>query len=74
VAAEAVFVIAAGHRTDMWRVDLEETAASAVVRVPKGAGLLAYHVVGTVGDLFAAQVPWNKRRGRSGGDGERRYS
>ncbi|MFJ8545002.1 hypothetical protein ACIRFH_23800 [Streptomyces sp. NPDC093586] len=44
---------------------MDEAAASAVVRALKGVGLLAYNVVGSVGDMLAVHVPWNRWRGRS---------
>ncbi|MCX4736801.1 hypothetical protein [Streptomyces sp. NBC_01363] len=47
---------------------MEEAAASAVVRVLKDVGWLAFNVVGTVGDVLATHIPWNKRSGRSSTD------
>ncbi|MFD7497482.1 hypothetical protein ACFV8T_34935 [Streptomyces sp. NPDC059832] len=47
---------------------MEETAASAVVRVLQGVGWLAFNVVGTVGDVLATHIPWSKRSGRSSTD------
>ncbi|MFC9860087.1 MULTISPECIES: hypothetical protein [unclassified Streptomyces] len=44
---------------------MEEAAGSAVVRVLKGVGWLAFNVVGTVGDMLAVHIPWNKRNGCS---------
>ncbi|MFE9723983.1 hypothetical protein ACFYQ5_10410 [Streptomyces sp. NPDC005794] len=45
-----------------------EEAADAVARVMTGVGRLAFHVVGTVGDLLATHTPWNKRSGRTSKD------
>ncbi|MEE1769399.1 hypothetical protein PUR34_14890 [Streptomyces sp. JV185] len=47
---------------------MEELAGSAVVRVLKGVGWLAFNVVGTVGDVLATHTPWNKRSGHSSKD------
>ncbi|WP_159027865.1 hypothetical protein [Streptomyces pactum] len=44
---------------------MEEAAGSAVVRVLKGVGWLAFNVVGTVGDMLATHIPWKKRSRRS---------
>lgn len=48
---------------------MEEAAGSAVVRALKGVGLLVFNVVGTVGDMLAIHIPWNKRNRRSSTDG-----
>ncbi|MEV2253738.1 hypothetical protein AB0I94_24695 [Streptomyces sp. NPDC050147] len=48
---------------------MEEAASSTVVRVLKGVGWLAVNVVGTVGDMLATHVPWNKRSRRSSSNG-----
>ncbi|MGW7413482.1 hypothetical protein [Streptomyces sp. NPDC054863] len=45
-----------------------DEVAGAAVRVLKGVGLLAYNVVGTVGDMLATHVPWKKQSGRSSTD------
>lgn len=47
---------------------MEEAAGSAVARVLKGVGWLAFNVVGTVGDMLATHLSWNKRSGRSSTD------
>ncbi|HWU11676.1 MAG TPA: hypothetical protein VN520_35895 [Streptomyces sp.] len=47
---------------------MEEVAGSAVVRVLKGIGWLAFHTVDTVGELLANHIPWKKRNKRSDKD------
>ncbi|MFI0982597.1 hypothetical protein ACH4SP_37010 [Streptomyces sp. NPDC021093] len=37
-----------------------DEVAGAAVRVLKGVGLLAFNVIGTVGDVLATHVPWKK--------------
>ncbi|MER5555243.1 hypothetical protein ABT001_26865 [Streptomyces sp. NPDC002793] len=44
---------------------MEEVAGSAIVRVVKVVGSITVNVVGTVGDVLATHIPWNKRGGDS---------
>lgn len=69
VATARVSEIEAGHGDEHEETgNMEEIAGSAVVRVLKGVGWLAFNVVGTVGDVLATHIPWNKRSGRSSTD------
>ncbi len=64
VAAESVSMTEISHGGMRGDRNMEEAAGYAV-RVLKGVGLLAFNVVGSVGDLLAIHIPWKKERERS---------